>query len=175
MGLIVKPFTFAAGATVVASNFNSCFDTIYTEFNGNIDNANIKAGANIDGSKIADGTILNAKLASNSIGQSNLNLASVKVLSTGAVGLKLARGNKAFTLVAGQATVTVTFSTDSTDGNPAFGATPIITAVVVMTTGTNVYRLKLTATSNTTFTFHVNSDSGADVQSGTVMWHAIGT
>ena len=39
MGVISKPNTFSAGATIIASEHNSNFDTIYNEFNGNIENA----------------------------------------------------------------------------------------------------------------------------------------
>ena len=53
MATITKPFTFSAGATVVASEHNTNFDTAYTEFNGNIDNANIKSTAAIVDTKLA--------------------------------------------------------------------------------------------------------------------------
>lgn len=52
MGLIVKPSTFSAGGTIVASEHNNNYDTVYNEFNGNIDNANVKAAAAILASKI---------------------------------------------------------------------------------------------------------------------------
>ncbi len=57
MATKAKPFTFSSGATIIASEHNSNFDTIYDEFNGNIDNANIKANAAIAGSKIDLSTI----------------------------------------------------------------------------------------------------------------------
>jgi hypothetical protein len=53
MGVITKPTTHADGTVPTAAQFNSNFDTIYTEFNGNIENANIKAGAAIAESKLA--------------------------------------------------------------------------------------------------------------------------
>ena len=53
MALITKPNTFSAGATIVASEHNANFDTIYSEFNGNIDNANLKSSANIADTKLA--------------------------------------------------------------------------------------------------------------------------
>ena len=52
MSLISKPYTFSTGATIVASEHNSNFDTIYNLVNGNLDNTNIKANAAIDSSKI---------------------------------------------------------------------------------------------------------------------------
>lgn len=57
MATIVKPFTFSAGATIIASEHNSNFDTIYNEFNGNIDNDNIKSSAAIAASKLNLATI----------------------------------------------------------------------------------------------------------------------
>ena len=53
MALINKPYTFSAGATIVASEHNSNFDTIYNEFNGSITNANISGAASISDSKLA--------------------------------------------------------------------------------------------------------------------------
>ena len=53
MATISKPFTFTVGATIIASEHNSNFDTIYNEFNGSIDNSNIKASAAIVDTKLA--------------------------------------------------------------------------------------------------------------------------
>lgn len=52
MATITKPFTFSAGAIVVASEHNSNFDTMYSEFNGSIANANVSASAGIVESKL---------------------------------------------------------------------------------------------------------------------------
>lgn len=53
MATIVKPYTFAAGALIIASEHNDNFDTIYTDYNGNITNANLSASAAIALSKLA--------------------------------------------------------------------------------------------------------------------------
>ena len=53
MALITKPNTFSAGATIIASEHNSNFDTIYNDYNGNITNANISASAAIVDTKFA--------------------------------------------------------------------------------------------------------------------------
>jgi len=53
MATITKPNTFSAGATIVAAEHNSNFDTIYNEFNGEITNANIKSTAAIADTKLA--------------------------------------------------------------------------------------------------------------------------
>jgi len=52
MALITKPNTFSAGATIVASEHNDNFNTIYNDYNGNITNANASASAAFDVSKI---------------------------------------------------------------------------------------------------------------------------
>lgn len=52
MATIVKPFTFSAGATIIASDHNSNFDTIYSDYNGNITNANISGSASIANAKL---------------------------------------------------------------------------------------------------------------------------
>lgn len=53
MALVSKPFTWTVGATIVASEHNSNFDTIYSDYNGNITNANISGSAAISDSKLA--------------------------------------------------------------------------------------------------------------------------
>ena len=178
MGTIVKPFTFAPGGTVTASELNSDFDTLYTEFNGNIDNANIKAAANINGAKLAAATIAAGKLASSCIQDGHLDYSSVEVLRSGpnlggTNGVRMARGGKAFTFVAGTVSVIVTFSTDSDDGNPAFSATPRVTFGIEHA-GANTYVPKITARTSTSVTVTITSSSGADVSSGTLHWIAMG-
>ena len=53
MATISKPNTFSAGATIVASEHNDNFDTIYNDYNGNITNANLSASAAIVDTKLA--------------------------------------------------------------------------------------------------------------------------
>ena len=55
MALITKTYTFSAGATILASEHNTNFDTIVNWANGNVDNANIKASAGISLSKLSLG------------------------------------------------------------------------------------------------------------------------
>ncbi len=85
MGVISLPFTFSAGAVIIASQHNSDFNTIYSEFNGSIDNDNIKAAAGIAYSKLTlTGSIVNADInASAAIVGSKLNLASPGAIGSG--------------------------------------------------------------------------------------------
>lgn len=53
MSVVTKPNTFSAGATIIASEHNDNFDTIYNDYNGNITNANIAAAAGIGDTKLA--------------------------------------------------------------------------------------------------------------------------
>lgn len=53
MGTISKNHTFSAGATIIASEHNSNFDTIYNDYNGSIANVNISATAAIVATKLA--------------------------------------------------------------------------------------------------------------------------
>jgi len=53
MGLISKTYTFSTGATILATEHNTNYDTLYNWANGNVDNANVKAGANISLSKLS--------------------------------------------------------------------------------------------------------------------------
>lgn len=52
MAIINIPFTFSAGAVIIASQHNSNFSIIYSDYNGNIDNSNISASAAIAYSKL---------------------------------------------------------------------------------------------------------------------------
>ncbi len=76
MGLVSKPYTFSAGASIIASEHNSNFDTIYNSHNGNISNSNISNSAAIAYSKLSlAGSILNADIhASAAIAKSKLSL-----------------------------------------------------------------------------------------------------
>ncbi len=61
MALLTVPFTYSAGAVIIASQLNSCNTTIYSDYNGNIDNTNIAPSAAIAYSKLSlTGSILNA-------------------------------------------------------------------------------------------------------------------
>lgn len=75
MAVIVKDYTFSAGATIIAAEHNDNFDTIYDEFNGNISNANISATAAIAGSKL--GTLATITSAAGIIPQNNIAIAGV--------------------------------------------------------------------------------------------------
>ena len=57
MSSISKPFTFSAGATIIASEHNNNYDTIYNDYNGNITNVNIAGNAAIAESKLDLSTI----------------------------------------------------------------------------------------------------------------------
>jgi hypothetical protein len=59
MGQVSKTYTFASGASILAEEFNTNYDTLYTEFNGKIDNTNIKTGAGITDDKLATITSAN--------------------------------------------------------------------------------------------------------------------
>ena len=52
MAIVLKPYTFSAGATVIASEHNSNFDTLYNLVNGGLDNANLSSSAAIKGSQL---------------------------------------------------------------------------------------------------------------------------
>lgn len=64
MSLISIPFTYSAGAVIIASQHNSCNSVIYNDYNGYIDNTNLATNAAIAYSKLSlTGAILNADLA----------------------------------------------------------------------------------------------------------------
>lgn len=53
MGLVSKPNTFTAGNTVIASQHNSNFDTLYNLVNGSLNTANLSGSANIVDTQLA--------------------------------------------------------------------------------------------------------------------------
>jgi hypothetical protein len=53
MSIIIKPFTFSAGATIVASEHNSNFNTIYNDYNGSISSVNFMSNLNLPDSQLA--------------------------------------------------------------------------------------------------------------------------
>lgn len=53
MALISKTFTFSNGSTIVASEHNTNFDTIYNDYNGNITNVNCSSSMALENSKLA--------------------------------------------------------------------------------------------------------------------------
>lgn len=52
MSILAIPFTFSAGAVIIASQHNSNFSTIYNDYNGNIQDVNISSSAAISNSKL---------------------------------------------------------------------------------------------------------------------------
>lgn len=76
MGVIVKPNTFSAGATILAAEHNDNFDTVYECVNGNIDNANIKAAAGIVDTKLAQITTAQKVHGSSLTGLGSINTAT---------------------------------------------------------------------------------------------------
>ena len=65
MALINLPYTFSVGQTIIASQHNSNFSTIYNDYNGNITDSNIASGAQIAYSKLSlNASIKNSDLLS---------------------------------------------------------------------------------------------------------------
>lgn len=64
MSLVSIPFTYSAGAVIIASQHNSCNSVIYSDHNGNIDNSNIAPAAAIVYTKLnLSGSIVNSDIA----------------------------------------------------------------------------------------------------------------
>lgn len=78
MSIVSIPFTFSAGAVIIAAQHNSNFSTIYNDYNGNIQNVNIASGAGIIYSKLTlTESIVDADISSiASITPSKINLGS---------------------------------------------------------------------------------------------------
>ena len=97
MALVTKTYTFTAGTTIVASEHNTNFDTLYNLVNGNIDNANIKASAGIVDSKLAQiataGKVSGASFTSLTSVPSGAGLIPVANIDTGTTANKILKLN----------------------------------------------------------------------------------
>jgi hypothetical protein len=105
MALVTKTYTFTAGTTIVASEHNTNFDTLYNLVNGNIDNANIKASAGIVDSKLAQlttaGKVSGVALTSLASIPSGAGVIPIANLATGTpAGNKFVRDDGTLQLVA---------------------------------------------------------------------------
>lgn len=132
MSLITKSHTFSAGATIIASEHNTNFDTLYNEINGSLTNANISNSAAIAYSKLnLVGGIVNADIsASAAIVASKLDLTS-----PGGVGTTAPAAGKFTTL---EATSTLKLATTN-QGDILYDNG---TSLVRLTPGTSGYFLK---------------------------------
>lgn len=81
MSLISLPYVFSTGNTIIASQHNSNFQTIYNDYNGNITAANIASGAGIAYSQL---TLTNSIKQSDLISTFN-NLTGVGVIPSGGI------------------------------------------------------------------------------------------
>jgi hypothetical protein len=52
MALVTKPYTFTVGATIIAAQHNSNFDTLYNDYNGNITSANLSPTFSLTDSQV---------------------------------------------------------------------------------------------------------------------------
>lgn len=84
MALTTKPNTFSTGATIVASEHNDNFDTLYNDYNGNITNVNLSASAAIVDTKFAQ--IITAGKVSGTALTGLANIPAVAGLLPGANG-----------------------------------------------------------------------------------------
>jgi hypothetical protein len=181
MSIIAIPITFVDTNVLTANQLNSNFQAIFNEFNGNITDANIKPGAGIAGSKLAAAGVTGTQLANAAVADAKLDYTSVKVLRIGPTfpgsgnGLRIARGSKAAIFAAGVSLTTITFSTDSIDGNPNFAVAPIVVAIVKRTNGANTYScFQGVAPTTTTVRIDCVSSAGADATTQAIEWYAIG-
>ena len=85
MAIVNKTFTFSSGATIVASEHNENFDTLYSLVNGNIQNVNIAGNAAIENSKLNLASITQDITHSGALTQSGLSTFSADTEHTAEV------------------------------------------------------------------------------------------
>ena len=103
MGLVVRTYTYSAGAVIVAAQHNTNENTLYNLVNGALDNDNVTASANLAATKLNLATIAQAVAFSGAA----LTMGS-STLSDGATpALNAALGNIFVLTAAGNRTIAV--------------------------------------------------------------------
>lgn len=191
MSLITIPFTFSAGAVIIASQHNANFSAIVSDYNGNIDGTNLASGAAISYSKITlTNSITNSDISSSAaIVGSKLDLTSPgpigsTVANTGAFStLKVGTTHQGDILYDNGTTVTRLtpgtsgqfLQTQGNGANPQWGGsgllfvsnTPVAAANNtgnISITNTNFYQINFffnTLSADDTFVIRINNDTGS--------------
>lgn len=145
MATITKPNTFSAGSTIVASEHNANFDTIYNDYNGNITNANVSASASIDNSKLNLSSVTQAVALAGGLTMSSKQIDTAKganVTSAATTTIWVTDGN--FIHITGSTGPITSFGTASQSGIfrvIVFDSTPTIThnaTSLILPTGANI-------------------------------------
>lgn len=120
MSTLVKPFTFSAGATIRASEHNSCFNTLFNDFNGNIVNANFSATASISDTQLAT-IATSSKVDFSALTTTNQAIGDLMFYSGTNLWTRFARGTANQSLKCQHDSQTVLLlHCDGTDGSTAF-------------------------------------------------------
>lgn len=162
-------------------DLNLVIGTIYGDYNGGINDANIAPGANINGSKLLAASVTSVQLAAAAIIDSKIDYTSALILRTGPTqapsgnGIRVARGTKAAQFAGGVCLLTISFATDSQDGNPNFSVAPMVIATVRRITGGNSYYcFQGVAATTINVRFDCVSSNVGDASAQSVEWIAIG-
>ena len=132
MGLISKTFTFTVGATIIASEHNTNFDTVYNLVNGSIDNVNISGSAAIADTKL--GQITTASKVSGAALTALANIpsaAGIIPIANIPANLQVATATRNIALASGTQAITVS-------GTSFTPRSAIILASVDTNVGTNM-------------------------------------
>ena len=125
MAIIVKPYTFSAGAIIVASEHNSNFDTMYNDYNGNITSGNILS--------VSGASFINLALIPGAAGQ-------IPTASLPLTLQPLAPPSTGFTIAGGVTSSTLTVKSDTIlNGNSSSIEFVIDGGGAAITTGTKGY------------------------------------
>lgn len=131
MSIISIPFTFSAGAVIIAAQHNSNFSTIYSDYNGFIDNTNISSSASISYTKLnlsnsivnadinSSAAIVDSKLATIST-PSKVNISALTVASQAQGDIIYASGTTTWARL-GAGTSGQVLQTQGTNFNPIWG------------------------------------------------------
>lgn len=116
MSTISKPNTFSAGATIIASQHNDNFDTIYNDYNGSISNVNLASNAAIVDTKLASITT-SQKVNVSALVISSQAQGDILYASSATVWARLGAGTAGQALTTGGAAANPAFAGMTTQGD----------------------------------------------------------
>lgn len=169
MALIVLPFIFSSGTTIIASQTNSNNTTIINSINGGLDNTNLTGTAGITYSNLSlGGSIVNSDISSSAnISNSKINLAAISQAVTFNGNTLIGSAHQGDIIYDNGATLTRLIpgtngqylQTQGTSSNPQWATFPTIPRTIIGTYSDTVGAVKV---NNTIVTNFIVIDSGTD-------------
>jgi hypothetical protein len=174
MGLPVITGTYTAGQNAVGTDVQTDLQDIIDELDQNIDSTNLAANA-VTTSAIQNDAVTAAKINDGDVRETHMDYSEAtdgaKVVIYGpnmvssSNGMRIARVSKSVTWGGtGTNSVTFTYASDCTDGDPSFSATPVLLGLPVVSSvevvGATIATYFVTASNSSAITFTFTDNAG---------------